>query len=445
MIIPKLALKSLLNRRFTAILTVIAIAISVTLLLSVERIRTQAKSSFANTISGTDLIVGARTGSTQLLLSSVFHIGVPTNNLAWSSYEAIKNKSGVKWAIPLSLGDAHKGHRLVGTNNAFFEHYKFASKQPLKFIEGGSFTQAFSAVVGYEVAKQHEYQLGDSIVMSHGTGHTSFSHHDDTPYQISGVLAPTGTPIDRAIYVSLAGIDIMHGVSTGVSAHEHDEHEHDKHDKHEHDEHEHEHDEHDEHLNESDDVNSFNNHEPEQISAFLLGLKSPVFSLMLQRTINQFKPEPLLAILPGIALHEIWSLMGGVEKALLVISTFVVITGLIGMLTTILTSLNERRREMAILRSVGAQPKHIFSLMISEAVLLSTVGAALGITLFYTLLYLAKPILLQQFGLYLELTILTNYEIRLISVIIAASFFIGLIPAIKAYRLSLSDGITIKI
>ncbi|MDW1873230.1 ABC transporter permease, partial [Vibrio sp. Vb0598] len=124
----KLAWKSLMNRKATAVLTIMTVAISVILLLGVERIRTQAKDSFANTISGTDLIVGGRSGQVNLLLYSVFRIGNATNNIDWKSYQEFSQHRAVDWAIPISLGDSHKGFRVRGTKHSYFEHYKYGSK-----------------------------------------------------------------------------------------------------------------------------------------------------------------------------------------------------------------------------------------------------------------------------------------------------------------------------
>src|SRR5690554_5673627 len=144
----KLALASLLNRKASAWLTIIAIAVSTLLLLGVERVRSQTQDNFANTISGTDLIVGARTGSTQLLLSSVFHIGTLNNTMTWDSYEYVQNLRGVAWHIPIALGDSVGGFPVVATTDAFFDHFQFGNRQSLSFAAGTAFGVAESAVLG---------------------------------------------------------------------------------------------------------------------------------------------------------------------------------------------------------------------------------------------------------------------------------------------------------
>ncbi|WP_199609845.1 ABC transporter permease [Flocculibacter collagenilyticus] len=434
MLVFKLALKSLLNRRYTVLLTMLSIAISVTLLLSVERIRTQTKANFANTVSGTDMIVGARTGEIQLLLSSIFHIGNATNNVSWQTYQRIANQPNVKWSIPLSLGDSHKGYRVVGTTNAFFQHYQFGNKQALILAEGHSFSRSFDVVLGAAVAATLNYKMGDQLVMAHGTGNTSFAMHNHAPFTVTGILQATGTPVDRAIYVSLAGIEAMHSTGHAKEASDH-KHEHKDEDEHEH-EHEHEHEK---------PTQLLQNQPPQQITAFLLGLKSRIMTLMAQRQINQFKAEPLLAIMPNLTLHQLWEMMDLVEQALLIISACVLVSALIGMLTTLLTSLNERRREMAILRSVGARPHHIIILMISEAFLITLFGCLLGIALLYVSMIALQPIAASTLGVYLELSFISRLEWQLLSVILGASVIIGAIPAFKAYRMSLSDGMNVKV
>ncbi len=143
-----LTLKSLANRRFSALLTVLSIAVGIFLLLGVERIREITQKGFEGTISQTDLIVGARGAPLQILLYSVFHIGNPLNNVRYSSFEKYAKDPEVKWAVPLSLGDSHKGFRVIGTQGAFFEHIKTGAKKSLAFKEGRRFSSLFGFVLG---------------------------------------------------------------------------------------------------------------------------------------------------------------------------------------------------------------------------------------------------------------------------------------------------------
>jgi len=415
MILFKLAYKSLLNRRASVLLTLLTIAISVMLLLSIERVRVDAKSSFSNTISGTDLIVGARTGDIQLLLSSVFRIGHTNNGVSWQSYQYITKQRGVKWSIPISLGDSHKGQAVLGTTLDYFKHYRFAKKQPLAFTQGQAFSSINEVVIGSDVASKLAYKIGDEIVISHGMGNTSFHHHDDNPFKVVGILKPTGTPVDKTLHVPLAAIELIHG----GGHHDHDDH--------------HDHSSHAliGHL--------------KQITAFLMGFDSPLYTLQIRRNINQYKQEPLLAIMPTVTLKELWEMLAIIEKILLLFSFVVVIISLLGMLTTLLANLNQRRRELAILRSVGARPWQLFSLISMESLLTTFLGCLVGCTLFYALMGTTAGYLQSQAGVSINISMLSDYELTLIGVIMAAGFIIGLIPATRAYFYSLSDGMSIKI
>ena len=414
-----LAVKSLKNRKFTTILTVASIALSVTLLLGVERIRNEAKASFTKTISGTDLIVGARTGPVQLLLYSVFRIGSATNNISWQSYQEIARNPNVKWTIPISLGDSHHGYRVMGTNADYFQHFRFAGGRRLEISEGRIFEGVFDAVLGAEVAKALGYRLRDPIIIAHGAGKVSFIKHDDKPFTVVGILQKTGTPVDQTIHVRLEGIEAIHidwqeGAPVpgqSISAKE---------------------------------VLTMDL-SPKVVTAFFVGLRSRIAAFGVQRFVNQFAKEPLLAILPGVALQELWNLIGVAEKALLAVSGFVVVVGLCGMLIALMTSLNERRREMAILRSVGARPLHVFSLIVGESALLTLTGVAMGVGLLYGLLIVSQPLILTKFGIFITIGGLSPYELALIGIICLAGVVIGIIPGYRIYQYSLADGMTIRI
>ncbi len=421
MYLLRLALASLANRRFTALLTALAIALSVCLLLAVERVRTEARASFASTVSGTDLIVGARAGSVNLLLYSVFRIGNATNNIRWDSFEHFAQNPKVKWAIPISLGDSHRGYRVMGTSAAYFEHYRYGRQQPLHIASGRAFaSDPFEVVLGAEVADALHYKLGDKLVLAHGVAAISLVKHDDKPFTVVGILQRTGTPVDRTLHISLGGMEAIHvdwhnGVPARAAGRV------------------------------SADQARNMDLTPQAITAFMLGLNSKIATFALQREINEFRGEPMQAILPGVALQELWSLMGTAEKALFVVSLFVVLTGLIGMLTAILTSLNERRREMAILRSVGARPWHIATLLILEAFALALAGAVAGLVLLYLGIALAQGYVQANYGLYLPLSWPSEYEWTLLGAILGAALLMGCVPAWRAYRQSLADGLSIRL
>ncbi|SEQ43310.1 putative ABC transport system permease protein [Amphritea atlantica] len=417
-VVLMLALRSLYNRRVTAIMTMISIAVSVALLLGVEKIRTEAKQSFSSTISGTDLIIGARSGSVQLLLYSVFRIGNATNNISWKSYQEIASQPSVEWTIPISLGDSHRGYRVLGTTGDYFKYYRYGRKHPLVFRDGHPFVALHDVVLGAEVAQTLGYQLGQKVIISHGIGSTSFSKHKDQPFTVVGILKPTGTPLDRTLHVSLAAIEAIHidwqsgtyipgsGGTTPLSERK---------------------------------------LEPKQITAMLVGLKSKLSTFQLQRSVNNYRKEALQAILPGVALQELWGMLGVVESTLLVISGFVVATGLFGMLTVLMTSLTERRREMAILRSVGVRPWQVCLLLVLETGGLTLAGIVLAMLFLYGGLAICIPLIESHLGLYLELSLPGLYELKLLLLVFVTGLLCGLIPGYTAYRYSLADGMTVRL
>lgn len=414
-----LAWKSLLSRRGTALLTVLSIGLSVVLLVGVERLRTETRASFANTVSGTDLIVGARTGPVQLLLYSVFRIGHATNNISWASYREITTHPRVAWTIPLSLGDSHRGYPVLGTSSAYFEHYRYGRGRALVVAEGAPFSDLYDAVLGAEVAKALGYALGDSVVIAHGASDVAFARHDDHPFRVAGILAPTGTPVDRTVHVSLEGIEAIHvGWDGGAPLPGR--------------------------TLDAEETRAIDL-TPKAITAALVGLTSRISTFQVQRFVNDFRQEPLMAILPGVALAELWGLIAVGEQALLLVSGLVVVVGLFGLLIALLTSLNERRREMSILRSVGARPAHVFSLILGEACVLTLLGILVGLSLLYGALLIAQPAILSAMGIFVAVGILSAHEMMLLGLVLAAGFLVGLIPGYRAYRLSLADGLSIRV
>lgn len=413
--ILRLTIASLLARALTVGMTVLAIALSVALFLGVEKVRTGAKASFADTISGTDLIVGARTGSVQLLLYSVFRIGSPTNNISWESYQDIASQPQVEWIVPISLGDSHRQFRVMGTTPEFFERYKYRQGRSLEASEGAVMADLFDAVIGADVATTLGYAIGDPIVVAHGLA--SFTEHKDQPFRVVGILEKTGTPVDRTVIVSLEAIEAIHvdwrrgapipGQSTPVEV-----------------------------IRQMDLA-------PEAVTAALVGVQSPLQTFRLQRTINEYPEEPLLAVMPGVALQELWAIVGVAETALLGVSAMVVVTALIGMMATIFSSLAERRREMAIFRAMGARPMTILGLLVLEAVLTAAAGALLGLGLLYVGLIVAQPVVDNAFGLWLPIEPPALREVWVLAGVVAAGAIASLVPAFRAYRLSLADGMMV--
>jgi len=390
----KLAIKSLVDRKNSVALTCIAMTISVFVLLGVEHIRKESKESFSSTISGADLIVGARSGRLNLLLYSVFRMGSPVNNISWRSYQEISTNPSVAWTIPISLGDSHKGFRVLGTTNDYFRHFKYGRKQSLDVEQGNQFGAVFDVVLGAEVATNLNYQLGDPIVLSHGVGDTSFTVHDRHPFTITGILAPTGTPVDQTVHVKLEGIEAIH---------------------------------------KDNDIGN-NDLQPTSITAFIVGLTSRITTFRLQREINEYKREPLMAILPGVALSELWRMMSLFESTLQLISSMVFVAALLGLAALMASSIRERKKETHLLRIIGAPPGVLFFLFQLEALLVSLVSIIAASSLLYISLSVAQKVISTQLGLHLGINLFTYNTLIIAIAIILATLLVASLPAFQAYR-----------
>lgn len=404
----KLALKSLLDRKGSVALSLLAMTVSIFVLLGVEHIRHQAKDSFSSTVSGVDLIVGARTSSLNLLLYSVFRIGSATNNISWDSYQDISQNPKVKWAVPMSLGDSHKGYRVLGTNQDYFEHFSYGRQQKLQFKTGKPFNGVFDVVLGAEVANKLAYQLGDKVVLAHGIAATSFSLHDDRPFTVVGILKPTGTPVDQTLHVSLAGIEAIHiDWKQGVKI-----------------------------PNSGITQSQLENTElaPKSITAFMLGLNSKIATFAVQRQINNFKQEPLAAILPGVALSEFWQMLRLLENTLLLVSGLVFIAACLGMSAMLLSSIREREKEIQLLRVIGAPPHYLFLLIELEAMLITLASIVFGSALLTGFIYLGKDFLVSNFGLHIGGSVFSQSNLTILAAILAVTFLVALIPSFYAFN-----------
>jgi len=414
-----IAWRSAWNRRFTLALTVFSIALSTFLLLGVERIRTELRENFASSVSGTDLIVGARTGSTQLLLYSVFRIGAATNNISWKSVQALQAHPGVDWVVPLSLGDSHRGFSVLATTPEYFSHFRYGDRQTLKLREGKPFDALFDAVVGAEVADKLGYHVGQKITLAHGSGELNVAEHADKPFTVVGVLARTGTPVDRTVHIGLAAMEAIHlewvggAPMPGVKI-------------------------------PAEQVRKFDL-TPKNVTAALVGLKNRAAVFGVQRWISTYTGEPLMAILPGVALDELWSVIGIGENALLLMSALVALVSLAGLVSVVMAGLNERRRELAVLRAVGAGLRHVLALLALEGALVTMLGVLLGVTMAVLGIALLSPWLQAQFGLTLSLSEPTLNEWLLTASLLVAGWLASLLPGIRAYRLSLADGLSPRI
>ena len=404
------------HRRFGLSLVILSVALSTFLLLTVERVRHDVRESFAQSVSGTDLIVGARAGAVQLLLYSVFRIGSATNNIRWSSVQALERDRAVAWVVPISLGDSHRGFSVVATSPSYFEHFRYGERRPLEFVEGHAFSGVFDAVLGAEVAERLGYRLGQKVVLSHGSGEIAGNDHTDKPFTVAGILARTGTPVDRSVHIGLDGMEAIHldwvaGVPLpGLSVPAERVQEHDL--------------------------------TPKSVTAALVGLKSRAAVFAVQRRIADYEGEPLMAVLPGVALDELWDAVGTGERALLVMSALVAMVSLAGLVAVVVTGLEQRRRELAVLRSIGAGPPQVFALLLIEGAGVTVLGGLLGAIFSAIVVGVLGPWAQARFGVGLSLAWPTTIEWSLLASVFLAGTIASLLPGWRAYRMSLADGLS---
>ena len=414
------ALRSALNRRGTLALVMLSIALATALLLGLERLRTDIRSSFSLSVSGTDLVVGARTSPVQLMLYAVFRVGGATHNIRMDSLQAVAAHRAVAWVVPLSLGDSHRGRPVLGTTPEYFERFAYGDRQALLLSQGrvfaGTLDGLYEAVIGAELADGLGYRLGQRITLAHGNAEVLTQQHADKPFTVVGVLARTGTPVDRTVHVSLQAIEAIHldwaggAPLPGLSI-------------------------------APENARKFEL-APRQVTAALVGLKNRVAVFNVQRFVNDYEGEALLAVLPGVALDELWSVVGPGEQALLAISGLVALVSLASLVAVVLAGLNERRRELAVLRAVGAGPRHVLWLLAIEGALVTLAGALLGALAAAAAVLLAGPWLQQRFGISLLPSAPTAAQWGLFAAVLAAGMLASLVPGWRAYRLSLADGLS---
>jgi putative ABC transport system permease protein len=423
-----IARQSAWNRRSTLVWVVVSLALATALLWTLERLRHDIRHSFSQSVSGVDLIVGARSSPVQLMLFSVFHIGSVPQSMRMESVHKLAQHRSVSWVVPLSLGDSHRGFPVLGTTPAYFQHFAYGDKQPLVLQQGAVFADTldglYEAVIGAEVARKMGYGLGQRITLGHGLHDHDHQgeqadEHADKPFKVVGILAPTGTPVDRSVQVSLKALEAIHldwVAGTPMPGGQIP----------------------------ADQARKFNL-EPEEVTAALVGLKSRAAVFNVQRFVNFYEEEALIGVMPGVALGELWSVLGLGENALLAVSALVALVSVVSLVAVVLAGLNERRRELAVLRAVGAAPRHVLGLLTLEGLWVTCAGVALGVLLAHTGMALATPWLQQLLGIRLQMEAPLPSQLALAGAVLLAGLLASLGPAWRAYRLSLADGLSPRV
>jgi putative ABC transport system permease protein len=418
----ELAWQSAWSRKQTLLLAITSVALSVMILLGVQQLREDTRNSFANALSGVDLVVGPRGSASELMLYSVFQIGQPSRNIDFAFQKKIEQLKSVAWTIPIQLGDSYNGHPVIATSTAIFSHYR-ANEQALEFSDGKAFadpnasdtTDITQIVLGANVAKQRNKKLNDSVSLTHGKDQGPNSDHDELTFKVVGILKQTGTPLDNTVLMSLQGFEAIHkDWSLGMRLPGKKE-------------------------TLTPDISSLT---PTQLTAIWVGLKSRLDVFTAKRAIESLPPKDLMAVMPGVTLDELWQVVRIVENALILIGAMVALSALTGVVSVLLVSLSARRRELAIYRALGAKPQSILFFIGIESLGVCLLGIAIGLALTQVCLLLLQPWIQANYGIQIQLSSPTwDTWMSLIAICVAA-IVASVFPAWRAYKLSLADGLT---
>ena len=409
-----LAFASMRARLLPIVLVILALTSSMALLLAVDRIKVATQNGFNQSLSGVDLVLGPRGSGIELMLYTVFHLGKPTNNITTETLKDITQNPKIDWAVPIALGDSHREFRVIATSSEYFQRIKFGGDQSLQFRDGVAFRELNQVVIGSAVADALGYTVGTPMFVTHGSGSLG-ELHDDFAFNVSGILAPTGTPTDQAIFVSLEGYELIHlGWTNGSQA-----------------------------ISlKNIDVQQIPKERlyPKTITAAYLGLSSKLGLFQVARSINEYSEEAVSAIIPGVALAELWSIVGSVDSVFKLLNWLIIGISIIAMMTMTMTALESRMREMTILRALGATPLHLSSMILAEIALISGFSVLLAIGLVRVLTWVSVDLLSEWAGIRIELIWITTNELLILGLIVLAGLIASLIPAGMVYKRSLHRG-----
>ena len=412
-----LLLKSMRSRIIPTSLVTISLMASMVLLLSIERIQQGTEEGFNQSISGVDAIIGPRSSSLELVLYTVFHLGRPTNNITTKTINDVKQRSDISWLVPIALGDSHRGYRVIATEPNYFQHIRYGNNQPLTFSKGAPFTELSEATLGSDVAEKLNYSVGSEIQITHGSIESIGSKHDDFSFTVTGVLNKTGTPIDQAIFLDLKGYELLHlGWKSGKKVF----------------------------SLEDIDLSSLppDALNPKTVTAAFVGLKSKLTIFNFSKNIREYPEEAISAVIPGIALSELWSIVGLVDKGFQLLSWIIIAISLIAMVTLIIASLDNRKQEMTIYRANGASPKFLAAMVICESLVIGLVAIIGAIILVTAVTYFATSQLNLALGISPSFKWISLDEIKVFGIILLSGVLSSLIPAAMVFRKNLHQALS---
>lgn len=390
-----LSLAYLRHKLLGTLLSLLTFASGIAVIVALLLINAQMNNEFTKNLKGIDLVVGAKGSPMQLILSSVFHLDIPTGNIPLEEAEKLEQHPLVKSAIPVALGDNYNGFRIVGTNADYITHYEG------QLADGKIFSQAMEAVLGSEVAATQHNKLGDQIVGAHGLVNSD-DLHSDFPYTVVGVLKPTNTVLDRLVLTPVESV---------WRVHEHPD------------------------ADDPEEVAYKKEHPGKELTALLISYKSPMAAATMPREVN--KSSSMQSASPAFEVARLVSFMGVGADTLKTFGWYLIGLAGFGIFVALYNAMNERRYDLALMRSFGASPAKLFGLVITESIFLAVLGAALGVILGHAFVEVAAVWLAQAKHIHVTGKLFLPEESWLLAASLAIGLVAAILPAIRVYRIDI--------
>ena len=395
MTLPLIVYRSLRQHALSTVITVGSIALACGLLMCVWMVKTQSQTAFTQTTTGFDAVLGARGSKLQLVLNAIFHLEASPGNLPYADYEMIKRHPAVKTAVPIAVGDNLRGYRIVGTLPELFESVEYAPGKKFAVEEVGRLfaSGVNEAVAGSFAARRLGLKVGDTFHPFHGLAFDAKAQHADI-YTVTGVLAPTNTPADRVVWIPLHGLQSLSG------------------------------------------------HDPKaatDVSAVLVQLRTPSAGFMLDLIYHKHGNRLTFAYPVGAIIAELFAKISWFDQVLTLVAYLVALVAAGSVLASIYNSMSARRRDLAILRALGARRRTIFGAVVAEAACIGALGAAAGFAVYWVLLAGVAGVIRAQTGVVLDVT--ARHPVLWICplAMIALCALGGVVPALKAYRTPVAE------
>jgi putative ABC transport system permease protein len=424
--ILRLSWKNILNKPLNLILNLVLFSLGVGLISLLLLVNVQLEEKFEKNFAGIDLVIGAKGSPLQLILSSLYHLDAPTGNMPVAEAKAFLNPKHpiFKAAIPLSLGDSHKGYRLVGTNAGFINLYQ------AEFEAGEVFKETMEVVVGATVAKNLGMKPGDTFKSSHGLiEDENLVHEDAAPFKVVGILKKTGSVIDQLLITKTQSIWAVHEEHD----HEEEEHEEHNHEEEEHEEHNHEGEEHAHDSAATEEEMPLAFYEDKQITSLLVQFRGRnIQALNMARNINE--NTNFQAATPAIEINRLYTLLGVGEEALKALAMLIIFVSGLSIFISLFSSLRERKYELAVMRTLGAKPGFLFQLIIFEGVIIAVLGFIFGIALSHGSMIFLADFLEKSYRYDFTAALFLKEEAYLFGGSLVIGIIAAIIPAFQASK-----------